>query len=150
MSNDELERQRARYGWFAPITTRWMDNDVYGHLNNAHYYSYFDTIANTFLIQKCGLDIHAGEHMAFAVHSECNYKASLAFPDQLEGGFRINLLGNSSVQYGIGIFKKDEPLAAAYGTFTHVLVERSNQRPTRIPDSMREPLQTLMKERFDT
>lgn len=148
MSDIETTRLREHYGWFQPITTRWMDNDVYGHVNNVQYYSFFDTLANTFLIQECGLDIHNGEFSAYTVHSECHYKAGVRFPDQLEGGFRINHLGNSSVQYGIGIFQNGAPLAAAFGTFTHVFVDRNSERPVPIPDAMRGPMQAMNKDRF--
>ncbi len=134
---------RSDYFWFQDITTRWMDNDIYGHVNNVNYYSYFDTVANSFLIQECGLDIHAGQHIAYIVHSECFYKKPVVFPEQLEGGLRVNRLGNSSVQYGLAIFRKGEPDACAYGNFTHVFVDRDSERPATIPDAIRVKLQTL-------
>jgi len=123
LPNPEL---KENYRWFLPLTTRWMDNDIYGHINNVQYYAYFDTIANTYLIEHCGLDIRLGEIIGYIVHSECNYKRSAAFPDQLEGGLRINKLGNSSVQYGVAVFKKGETSALAFGHFTHVFVTRTN------------------------
>ncbi len=139
---------RNQYGWFLPISTRWMDNDIYGHVNNVNYYSYFDTVANTFLIEKCGLDIHDGKIIGYIVHSECNYKQGVAFPEALEGGFRVNRMGNSSVQYGVGIFKKGEDQVAAYGTFTHVFVDRETERPVPIPEAMRAQLEAMMADQF--
>ena len=129
--------QRHSYGWSMPITTRWMDNDIYGHVNNVNYYSYFDTVANTFLIQEAGLDIHHGDTIGYIVHSQCFYKSTIAFPDNIEGAFRVNRLGNSSVEYGIGIFKKGVDTACAYGTFTHVFVNRADERPAPINEPMR-------------
>ena len=139
---------RKQYGWFLPITTRWMDNDIYGHVNNVNYYSYFDTVANTFLIENCGLDIHNGEIIGYIVHSDCNYKQGVAFPEALEGGFRVNRMGNSSVQYGVGIFKKGEEQIAAYGTFTHVFVDRKTEKPVPIPEAMRAKLEAMMAQEF--
>ena len=136
--------QRASYRWFLPITTRWMDNDIYGHINNVQYYSYFDTVANTYLIQECGLDIHGGDTIGYIVHSQCHYKSGVAFPDALEGGFRVNRLGNSSVEYGIGIFKSGSDDACAYGTFTHVFVDRISERPVPINATMRAALSRMM------
>ncbi|WP_317931077.1 thioesterase family protein [Halioxenophilus sp. WMMB6] len=139
---------RRSYGWFMPITTRWMDNDIYGHINNVHYYSYFDTVANTFLIQKCGLDIHHGAAIGYIVHSQCSYKQGIAFPEAIEGGFRVNRIGNSSIQYGIGIFKSGENSAAAYGTFTHVFVDRATETPVSIPEAMRPALEAMLATEF--
>ncbi len=143
-SNDPENLVRQNYRWFLPITTRWMDNDIYGHVNNVHYYSYFDSVANTFLIQECGLDIHQGEVIGYIVHSQCHYKHAIAFPEQLEGGFRVNRLGNSSVEYGIAIFRQGEEQAAACGTFTHVFVDRHSERPVPIPEPLRQRLQQVL------
>lgn len=137
--------KREDYSFFLPITTRWMDNDLYGHVNNVTYYSYFDTVANSFLIEKGKLDIHHGDTIGFVVNSQCNYHSAIAFPDQLEGGLRVNRLGNSSVEYGIGIFQKGSETASADGTFTHVFVQRDNQRPTPIPTALRQALETIAK-----
>ncbi len=134
---------RDDFGFLLPITTRWMDNDVYGHVNNVTYYSYFDTIANNYLIEQGELDIHNGDTIGFVVNSQCNYHSAIAFPDQLEGGLRVNRLGNSSVEYGIGIFKQGKKEAAADGTFTHVFVKRETQRPTPIPTKLRTALEKL-------
>lgn len=134
---------RDDFGFFLPITTRWMDNDIYGHVNNVTYYSYFDTVANTYLIEEGGLDIHNGDTIGFVVNSQCNYHSAIAYPDQLEGALRVNRLGNSSVEYGIGIFKAGEEKPSATGTFTHVFVKRDTQRPTPIPDQIRAALEKL-------
>lgn len=131
---------RDDYKFFSPITTRWADNDIYGHVNNVVYYSYFDTVANTFLIEKGGLDIHSGEVIGFVVNSQCDYFSPVAFPDRIEGGFRVNRLGNSSVEYGIAIFKRGESQACAAGTFTHVFVDRSTQKPVSLSTTLREAL----------
>lgn len=137
--------RREDYAFFLPITTRWMDNDLYGHVNNVTYYSYFDTVANSFLIEKGELDIHNGDTIGFVVNSQCNYHSAIAFPDQLEGGLRVNRLGNSSVEYGIGIFQKGATDASADGTFTHVFVQRENQRPTPIPSVLRQALESISR-----
>ena len=137
-------RWREHYGYFLPITTRWADNDIYGHVNNVVYYAYFDTIANSFLIERGGLDIHHGELVGFIVNSRCDYFSPVQFPDQLEGGFRVNRLGNSSVEYGIAIFKRGEAEACAAGTFTHVFVRRADNQPVRIGGQLREALQSQL------
>ncbi|MEL7400352.1 MAG: thioesterase family protein, partial [Pseudomonadota bacterium] len=128
---------RKDFGFFLPITTRWMDNDIYGHVNNVTYYSYFDTVANTYLIEQGGLDIHNGDTIGFVVNSHCNYHDAVTYPEKIEGALRVNRLGNSSVEYGIGIFKEGSDEASANGTFTHVFVKRENQRPTPIPEQLR-------------
>lgn len=132
---------RESYVYRLPITTRWMDNDIYGHVNNVNYYSYFDTVANTFLIEKGGLDIRHGDVIGYVVHSQCNYLRPISFPEKIEGGFRVIKLGNSSVTYGIAIFKEGQALACAHGTFTHVFVDRQNERPAAIPPALREALE---------
>jgi acyl-CoA thioester hydrolase len=135
---------RENYRWFLPLTTRWLDNDIYGHINNVNYYAYFDTVANTYLISHCGLDIRAGDVIGYIVHSECFYKSALAYPDLLDGGFRVNRIGNSSVQYGIAIFNKDSQAASAYGTVTHVFVNRQTQRPVPISAQLRLGLERML------
>ena len=139
----ELPR-RDEYGWFCPITTRWADNDIYGHVNNVVYYAYFDTVANSFLIEQGGLDIHEGDTVGFVVNSQCDYFAPVAFPDRLEGAFRVNRLGNSSVEYGIAIFREGEEQAVAAGTFTHVFVERASNQSVRIEGVLRQALESQL------
>ncbi|EHY76586.1 thioesterase, partial [Stutzerimonas stutzeri ATCC 14405 = CCUG 16156] len=129
---------------FQPITTRWHDNDIYGHVNNVVYYSYFDSAVNTYLIERGGLDIHDGEVVGFVVSSACDYFSSIAFPDALEVGLRVGRLGNSSVQYELAIFKAGEAQACAAGRFVHVFVERVSNRPTPIPAGLRQALEALL------
>lgn len=135
---------RENYRWFLAMNTRWMDNDLYGHVNNVTYYSYFDTVANTFLIRECGLDIHDGGQVGYVVHSECSYKSALAFPQHLEGALRVNRIGNSSVQYGIAIFRAGSQTASAHGTFTHVFVGRESEKAAPIEGALREGLTRLL------
>lgn len=134
---------RDNYHFFSTITTRWADNDIYGHVNNVVYYAYFDTVANRFLIDEGGLDIHNSGVIGFVVNSQCDYFSPVAYPDQLEGGFRVNRLGNSSVEYGIAIFKQGETEACAAGTFTHVFVDRETQRPEALEGRLREALERV-------
>lgn len=129
---------------FLPLSTRWMDNDVYGHVNNVQYYSYFDTAVNHYLIRSGWLDIHHGEVVGLVVETRCTYHASVAFPDELEVGLRVERLGNSSVRYGIGIFRKGEQEAAAEGYFIHVYVDRKTNTPVRVPEALRQVLQPLV------
>lgn len=135
---------RDNYFVFNPITTRWMDNDVYGHVNNVTYYSYFDTAANTYLIEEGGLNIESSPVIAYVVNSSCNYSSGIAYPDKIEAGLRVDRLGNSSVQYGIAIFKKGEEQASAYGHFVHVFVERETGKPVPIPEKMRHALEKIL------
>ena len=107
--------ERANYPYFTDITTRWMDNDIYGHVNNVVYYSYFDSVANKYLIEEGGLDIQQAEVIGFVVASACEYKSPIAYPEPIEAGFRVNKLGNSSVEYGIAIFQQGQPTASAVG-----------------------------------
>jgi acyl-CoA thioester hydrolase len=136
--------QRSDYRHFQPILTRWQDNDVYGHVNNVAYYSYFDSAVNTYLIEHGGLDIHGGEVVGFVVSSSCDYFASVAFPERLEVGLRVPKLGTSSVQYELAVFREGEDEACAAGRFVHVFVERASNRPVEIPAGIREALQRLM------
>lgn len=146
MSTQKIDlSERQHYAWFTDISTRWMDNDVYGHVNNVNYYSYFDTVANSFLIREAGLDIKRSPQIGYIVHSECFYKQALAFPDAIEGGLRINKLGNSSVQYGLAIFRQGEARACAYGNFTHVFVDRDTEKPQPIAEPMRGVLAALLE-----
>ena len=124
------------------IPTRWKDNDIYGHVNNVEYYSYFDTVINQYLVAAGGLDIHAGQTIGVCAESHCSFLAAVAFPDPVEAGLRVGHLGNSSVRYEIGLFGPDRsPLAE--GWFVHVFVDRENRRPGAIPDSIRTALRKL-------
>lgn len=135
---------RDAYRWTCPITTRWSDNDVYHHVNNVVYYSYFDTVANTYLIEEGGLDFREGDVVGFVVNSSCSYHAPIAFPQALTGALRVDKLGNSSVIYGIAIFADDADSACAHGTFTHVFVDRGSNRPVPIPEPLRSALEALV------
>jgi acyl-CoA thioester hydrolase len=135
---------RAEYPVFVEIVTRWMDNDVYGHVNNATYYSYFDTAVNRHLIDSGALDIEKSEVFGVVVETACTYKASVAFPDVLELGLRVTKLGNSSVTYELGLYKKDGAEPAAIGKFVHVYVDRVTRRPVPIPANTRSVLQKLV------
>jgi acyl-CoA thioester hydrolase len=131
------------YKHFQPITTRWHDNDIYGHVNNVVYYGFFDTAVNSYLIQHGGLDIQGGDIVGFVVSSACDYFASIAYPDLIEVGVRVAKLGNSSVQYELAIFREGEKEACAAGRFVHVFVERASNRPTAIPSRLRAALEAL-------
>ncbi|MCC6071406.1 acyl-CoA thioesterase [Massilia sp. GCM10020059] len=145
MSSTELRTApRAAFPHFCGIATRWMDNDVYGHVNNVVYYSYFDTAVNQFLIERGVLDIHKGEVVGFVVDSGCSYFSSLSFPDTVHAGVRVARLGNTSVRYEIALYRNDDPLPCAAGHFVHVYVERSSNRPVPIPAPVREVLQVLL------
>ncbi len=133
---------RDEYPHFRTIPTRWKDNDIYGHVNNVEYYSYFDTIINQYLIEAGGLDIHAGETIGVCAESHCRFLAAIAFPDPVEAGLRVGRLGNSSVRYEIGLFDPDgSPLAE--GWFVHVFVDRESRRPAGMPDPIRSALEKL-------
>ena len=125
------------------IPTRWKDNDVYGHVNNVEYYSYFDTVINDYLIRAGGLDIHAGAVIGLAIETGCKFHCSLAFPEQVRACLRVDHLGNSSVRYGIGLFGETSEQPAAEGHFVHVFVDRETRRPVPIPDALRAALQQL-------
>lgn len=134
---------RAEYAHLLALPTRWMDNDVYGHVNNALYYAFFDTAINEYLIAEGGLDITAGAVVAFAAESQCQYLRPFAFPGTIEIGLRVGKLGNSSVRYELAIFKQGEDFAAAAGYFVHVFVDRTTQKPVSIPTPIRAALKRL-------
>ncbi len=145
MSNDRpTPNTRADYRHFLPIQTRWMDNDQYGHINNVTYYSYFDTVVNDYLIAKGLLDPATSPQIGLVVHTQCHYFASAGFPESLEAGLAVKKLGNSSVVYAIGLFKKDGNTCIAQGEFTHVYVDRTSNKPTPLPDDMRATLESLL------
>ncbi len=135
---------RSDYKVFYPITTRWSDNDVYGHVNNVIYYSYFDTAANRYLIEEGGLDIGEGKIVGFVVNSGCQYHAPISYPEPIEAGLRVEKLGNSSVQYGIAIFKPGVEQAIAHGHFVHVFVDREADKSVSIPANLRAALQRIV------
>lgn len=134
---------RGDYKVFYPINTRWSDNDIYGHVNNVVYYSYFDTAANRYLIEEGGLDINGGDTVGFVVNSGCEYHAPISYPETIEAGVRVDKLGNSSVRYGIAIFKGGVEKAVAHGHFVHVFVDRVSNRSVPIPPGLRSALERI-------
>ena len=131
---------RDHYRHFLTIPTRWMDNDVYGHVNNVVYYSFFDTVVNKFLIEQSQLDYSKGKVLGLVVETKCQYFAPIAFPDVVVAGIRVAHIGTSSVRYEIGLFKNDEDNPAAEGHFVHVYVTRSGNKPTPLSTQMRSVL----------
>ncbi|MCY7358514.1 MAG: acyl-CoA thioesterase [Rudanella sp.] len=139
-----IPKNRTDFRYFLPITTRWMDNDVYGHVNNVVYYSWFDTVVNQFLVVNGELDFQAGATIGLVIDTQCTYLDSVAFPDTIVAGLAVSKLGNSSVRYEAGIFKNEEQTASAQGQFTHVYVHRQTRRPVPIHDTLRALLQTIL------
>ena len=137
-------QDRAAYAHFSTISTRWMDNDIYGHVNNVTYYSYFDTAVNRYLIEAGVLDIHDGQVIGLVIETHCNYFAPLAFPRRVDAGIRVAHIGKSSVRYEIGLFDEDQPLSAAGGHFVHVYVDRATRRPVALPDDFVAALNRLV------
>lgn len=134
---------RADYKTFRTITTRWMDNDAYGHMNNVVHYSLFDTAVNGWLIEGGVLDIHKGEQIGLVVETGCRYFAEMAFPDVVHAGIRVTRLGNSSVRYEIGLFRNDEEETAAEGFFVHVYVDAATRRPAPLNPALRTLLESI-------
>ena len=134
---------RSAYPVFRTITTRWMDNDAYGHVNNVVYYSWFDTAVNAYLIEQGVLDIHHGAAIGLVVETQCNYFAPLAFPQTIEAGIRVAHQGTSSVRYEVGLFAQGEPMTAARGHFVHVYVDRIHRRPLPLSAEFQTVLETL-------
>lgn len=143
MSDRQEPESRDRYRHFISITTRWMDNDIYGHINNVQYYSYFDTAVNRFLIDQAVLDIHAGEVIGFVVETHCNYFSAASFPQDIEAGIRVAHIGRSSVRYEVGLFVENSDRAIAQGHFVHVYVDRQTQQPVELPRALRSALSII-------
>jgi acyl-CoA thioester hydrolase len=141
--NKPISKSRSEFSLFRPITTRWMDNDVYGHINNVVYYSFFDTAVNGYLIEQGALDIERGDTIGLVVETHCNYFAPLAFPQTIEAGLRVAHIGNSSVRYEIGLFAQGEPQAAAHGHFVHVYVDRLTRKPAPLSSSLLNTINTI-------
>lgn len=132
---------RADYRWFLNIPTRWMDNDVFGHVNNVVYYSWFDTTVARFLMDIIGINTLESETVFFVVETQCRYHAPVAFPDDVAIGLRVERLGTSSIRYGLGAFRNDAQDATAEGHFVHVAVTKATGRPTATPDTVRRILE---------
>lgn len=131
---------RADFRWFHAITTRWMDNDVFGHVNNVVYYSWIDTAVNRFLLDHGLLNLTASEVVGIVAETGCRYLSQITYPDDVTVGIRVAKLGRSSVHYAVGIFRAAEDTASAEGHFVHVYVDRASMRPLAIPDGVRAAL----------
>ncbi|MFL9880105.1 thioesterase family protein [Herbaspirillum rhizosphaerae] len=145
MTTKPTASNRADYPHFHVLQTRWMDNDVYGHVNNVVYYSWFDTAVNHFLMEKQALTIPNGDVIGLVIETHCNYFAPVSFPDMVHVGVRVANIGNSSVRYEVGIFRENDVTAAAQGHFIHVYVDAATRRPVKVPDHMRTVLQTILR-----
>jgi acyl-CoA thioester hydrolase len=144
MAGEGADELRANYRHFLAIPTRWIDNDVYGHVNNVRYYEYFDTVVNRYYIDEGGLDIHAAPVIGLVVETTCRYHKPLAYPDTIDAGLRVGRLGTSSVRHEIGLFRQGDAAVAATGYFIHVFVDRSTRRPAAIPPRIRAALERLV------
>ena len=142
--NRPAPENRNAYHHFQSIPTRWIDNDVYGHVNNVVYYSYFDTVVNQYLIEQRALNIETSKVIGLVVETQCRYFASITFPDVVHAGLRVAKLGNSSVRYEIGLFRNDEQTASAQGYFIHVYVDRATRRATFLPADLRSALEKIL------
>lgn len=137
-------RTRSVYRAWRPIATRWMDNDVYGHVNNVVYYSFFDTAVNAWLVEQGLLDIEKGPVIGLVVETGCTYARPVAFPEEVQAGIAVGRIGNSSVLYQIGLFVKGSSEPAAEGFFVHVYVDRESRRPRPLTDEWKARLTTIM------
>ena len=136
--------ERSAFKSYRNISTRWMDNDAYGHVNNVVYYQWFDTVVNAHLIDNGALDIHAGETIGLVVETHCNFFSSLAFPQTVQAGIKVGRIGSSSVRYEVGIFAEDAALTAAHGHFIHVYVDKLTRRPvSQLPAALLNVLEKL-------
>jgi acyl-CoA thioester hydrolase len=135
------------YAYWETVGTRWKDNDIYGHINNAVYYSLMDTVINNWLIRHAGLDIHSGDTIGLCVESHCVFKAPATFPEPIRVGLRVGHLGRSSVRYEVGLFRDDDSAAPlAEGHFVHVFVDRRTRRPAPIEGPMRQAMQSISEQ----
>jgi len=144
MTNQDKTQTRDDYVHFLTIPTRWIDNDIYAHVNNAVYYTFFDTVINHYLIEAGGLDPVNGDLIGLAVETFCQFFAPIAFPDIIDAGLRVGKLGNSSVRYEVGLFKRGAESAAAAGHFVHVFVDAKSRKPQTITGQMRVALEKLL------
>ena len=136
--------ERSAFKSYRNISTRWMDNDAYGHVNNVVYYQWFDTVVNAHLIENGALDIHHGETIGLVVETHCNFFSSLAFPQTVQAGIKVGRIGSSSVRYEVGIFAEDAALTAAHGHFIHVYVDKLTRRPvSQLPAALLNVLEKL-------
>lgn len=138
---------QSDFVYYLAITTRWMDNDMFGHVNNVNYYSYFDTIVNQFLIERGDFEPQTSQQVGFIAKSSCNYLSPVSYPQKLVGALRVDRIGKSSVDYAVGIFKEGEEIASALGKLTHVFVDRDTQISSPIKGKIREAMLLAMKSR---
>ena len=140
---------RSDYNYFSKMSTRWNDNDIYGHLNNVIYYELFDTAVNKWLIKNNLIDIKSGNNIGLIVQSGCNYFSSFKYPEDIEAGIRITKIGNSSVRYEVGLFKQNDDLASADGFFIHVFVDRYSNKPIKLDYEFKKKLDSIYVELND-
>ena len=134
---------RSEFKVWREFTTRWADNDAYGHVNNTVFYQWFDSAVNAWMVEQGMLDIAAGDQIALVVETRCTYAAPVTFPQPVEVGLAIAALGRSSIRYRIGVFATGEDAASAEGEFVHVVVDRATRRPMEIPEAWRERLEAI-------
>ena len=134
---------RSDYNYFSKMSTRWNDNDIYGHLNNVIYYELFDTAVNKWLIKNNLIDIKNGNNIGLIVQSGCNYFSSFEYPEDIDAGIRVTKIGNSSVRYEVGLFKSNDDLASADGFFIHVYVDRVSNKPRKLDYEFKKKLDTI-------
>ena len=134
---------RAEFKAWRRMSTRWADNDAYGHVNNTVYYEWFDSAVNAWMVEQGMLDIENGDPIALVVETRCSYAAPLAFPQSVEIGLAVGEVGRSSIRYRIGVFSEGADTAAAEGEFVHVVVDRSSRRPVEIPFGWRAKLEAI-------
>jgi len=140
MSKANERDKRSDYKVFRTITTRWADNDIYGHMNNVVHYSLFDTAINGWLFDEGVLNFARGDSIGLVVETGCRYFAEMGFPDVITAGIRVGKIGNTSVRYEVGLFRNDDDLASAQGFFVHVYVERATRKPQPVVGKFRELL----------
>lgn len=141
MSSSDLSRHAFRR--LIPVSTRWQDNDQYGHMNNAAYFSLFDTAVNGYLMQTTALDTSKLDAIGVVAETSCRYLSEVRFPDRILVGLRLERLGTRSVIYELGIFRNDQDEASAVGRFVHVYVDAQSRRPVPVPPTIRAALEPL-------
>jgi acyl-CoA thioester hydrolase len=125
-----------------PVGTRWADNDMFGHLNNAVYYQLFDTAINAWINTTTGVDPLSAPALGIVAESGCRYFSELHFPENLLVGLAVTRLGRSSVTYRLGVFREEAQPITALGHWVHVYVDRTSRKPVPIPDAIRSLLAT--------
>lgn len=148
MSDRPGPETRAAYTHFRAMTTRWGDNDVYRHMTNVTYLSFFDSAVCQYLIENHVLDVETSPVIGLVAETNCRYFKEIAFPSIVNVGMRIGHQGNSSIRYEIGLFRDDDDLACAQGFLVHVYVERKSGRPVAIPDGISRAVAPLHRHRM--